>query len=60
MTAPVHQYHLGFWFDSPRAAEKAGCGANVTPFNGEHDAGTQATSTRQFAPDAGPLGRIRS
>lgn len=59
-TAPLHQYHLGFWFNSPKAAAKAGCGDLVTPFNGEHNAGTQAMSTRQFPVDAGPLGRIKS
>ena len=59
-TAPVHQYHLGFWFNSPEDAAKAGCGANVTPFNGEHNAGAQAMSTRQFGPEDGPLGRIGS
>ena len=60
VTAPVHQYHLGFWFNSPKDAAAAGCGATVTPFNGEHNAGTQAMSTRQFAPEDGPLGRIGS
>ena len=59
-TAPVHQYHLGFWFNSPADADKAGCGAIVTPFNGEHDAGTQAMSTRQFPAEAGPLGYVKS
>ncbi|MDQ1662198.1 MAG: hypothetical protein QOJ68_2178, partial [Blastococcus sp.] len=59
-TAPVHQYHLGFWFNSPKDAAKAGCGDAVTPFNGEHNAGAQAMSTRQFAPGDGPLGRIKS
>ena len=60
VTRPVHQYHLGFWFNSPADADKAGCGALVTPFNGEHNAGTQAMSTRNFPADAGPLGRISS
>ena len=60
VTAPVHQYHLGFWFNSPKDAKAAGCSASVTPFNGEHNAGTQAMNTRQFAPDDGPLGRIGS
>ena len=59
-TAPVHQYHLGFWFNSPKDAAKAGCGNAVTPFNGEHNAGTQAMSTRQFSVGVGPLGRIPS
>lgn len=57
---PIHQYHLGFWFNSPADAVKAGCPATVTPFNGEHDAGTQAMSTRNFPIGAGPLGEIES
>jgi hypothetical protein len=59
-TAPVHQYHLGLWFNSPKDAKKAGCGDVVTPFNGEHNAGAQALSTRQFKIVDGPLGRIKS
>jgi len=58
-TAPVHQYHLGFWFNSPKDAAKAGCLDATTPFNGEHNAGVQAMSTRQFPPLAGPLSRIK-
>jgi len=59
-TRPVHQYHLGIWFNSPTDAAKAGCAANVTPFNGEHNAGAQVLSTRQFPVDAGPLKSIKS
>jgi hypothetical protein len=59
-TAPVHQFHLGFWFNSPEDADKAGCGDLVTPFNGEHNAGAQAMSTRQFDDEEGPLGQIES
>jgi hypothetical protein len=59
-TPPVHQYHLGIWFNSPKDAQKAGCGNAVTPFNGEHHAGVQALSTRQFPQLAGPLARIDS
>lgn len=59
-TAPVHQYHLGIWFNSPDDAAKAGCANNVTPFNGEHNAGAQALSTRQFPVDAGPLKSVKS
>ena len=55
---PIHQYHLGFWFNSPADAVKAGCPGTVTPFNGEHDAGTQAMSTRNFPAGQGPLGEI--
>jgi hypothetical protein len=58
-TAPVHMYHVGLWFDSPLAASAAGCPANVTPFNGEHNAGIQALSTRQFPNDQGPLRQIQ-
>ena len=52
------QFHLGLWFNSPEDAAKAGCGSNVTPFNGEQHAGVQALSTRNFPVDAGPLGNI--
>jgi len=58
-TAPVHQYHLGLWFNSPADAVAAGCPGTVTPFNGDHSAGVQALSTRQFRDDRGPLRRIR-
>jgi hypothetical protein len=57
-TAPVHQYHLGLWFNSPADAVAAGCPGTLTPFNGEHTAGVQALSTRQFPDDFGPLRRI--
>ncbi|HKT05525.1 MAG TPA: hypothetical protein VJT31_38905 [Rugosimonospora sp.] len=56
--APIHTFHLGFWFNSPADAAKAGCPATVTPFNGEHTAGIQAMSTRNFADTDGPLGRF--
>jgi hypothetical protein len=54
-TDPVHMFHLGLWFDSPDDAAAAGCPDTVTPFNGDHTAGIQALSTRQNAPDQGPL-----
>lgn len=57
-TAPVHMYHLGVWFDSPAAASAAGCPATVTPFNGDHTAGIQALSTRNFGALNGPLRKI--
>ncbi|MEZ5410042.1 MAG: hypothetical protein R2761_18580 [Acidimicrobiales bacterium] len=57
-TAPVHQFHLGLWFNSPEDAEAAGCPAIVTPFNGEHDAGIQILNTGTFPDGAGPLGEI--
>jgi hypothetical protein len=57
-THPVHTYHIGLWFNSPVAAASAGCGSAVTPFNGTHNAGAQALSTRNFG-TLGPLGRIQ-
>ena len=54
-TAPVHTFHLGLWFNSPVDAAAAGCPDAVTPFNGEHNAGIQIFSTRNFADDMGPL-----
>jgi hypothetical protein len=56
---PVQMYHLGLWFNSPRDAAKAGCPATVTPFNGEHKAGVQALSTRNFSTLFGPLRFVR-
>lgn len=52
---PVHTAHVGIWFNSPDDAEAAGCGADVTPFNGDHTAGIQALSSRGFADNEGPL-----
>jgi hypothetical protein len=52
---PIHTYHLGLFFDSPEAAERAGCPDDVTPFNGEHRAGFKALSTINFLDDRGPL-----
>ena len=57
---PIHTYHLGLWFNSPEDAVKAGCPGNLTPFNGEHDAGVQVLNTGGFADLDGPLGRIGS
>jgi hypothetical protein len=54
-TGPVHEFHLGLWFNSSADAAAAGCGNTVTPFNGEHNAGVQALSTRQFGDLTGPL-----
>ena len=54
-TGPVHQLHLGLWFNSPADAVKAGCAGDVTPFNGTHNAGIQALSTRNFPALQGPL-----
>jgi len=55
---PVHTFHLGLWFSDPQDAANAGCGNAVTPFDGDHVAGIQVLSTRQFAPDAGPLRKV--
>jgi len=54
-TGPVHTFHLGLWFNASEDAVKAGCPGSVTPFNGEHNAGVQVLSTRQFPNDDGPL-----
>jgi hypothetical protein len=54
-TEPVHTYHLGLWFGSPQDAQAAGCPATVTRFNGEHNAGIQVLSTRNFPDLQGPL-----
>jgi hypothetical protein len=60
---PVQMYHLGLWFNSPADAFAAGCQASptaTTPFNGEHNAGTQVLSTRNFPNDHGPLRDVHS
>jgi uncharacterized protein YbcV (DUF1398 family) len=57
--APVHTYHVGLWFGSPEEAQAAGCPANVTPFDGDHSAGIQAFSTRNFGALHGPLRQIQ-
>lgn len=54
-TNPIHTYHLGLWFNSPVDAANAGCPADVTPFNGEHNAGIQVLNTSNFADLQGPL-----
>jgi hypothetical protein len=58
-TAPVHTFHLGLWFNSPQDAAAAGCPSTVTPFNGDHTAGIQVLSTRNFANDQGPLRQLQ-
>jgi hypothetical protein len=55
---PVHPFHLGMWFASSAGADRAGCGDAVTPFDGDHEAGIQALSTRNFPNLEGPLSRI--
>ena len=54
-TGPVHTYHIGIWFNSPRDAVNAGCAGLTTPFNGEHNAGVQILNTSQFPDEKGPL-----
>jgi hypothetical protein len=53
---PVHTFHLGLWFADPKEAKEAGCSGKVTPFDGDHEAGIQALSTRDFPDLKGPLG----
>jgi hypothetical protein len=60
VTNPVQMYHLGMWFNSPKDAEKAGCPALETPFNGEHDAGIQVLNTASYPELQGPLLKIKS
>ena len=55
---PVHPFHMGMWFASSAGAERAGCSGTVTPFDGDHEAGIQAMSTRTFPNLNGPLRRI--
>jgi hypothetical protein len=56
---PVHTFHLGLWFGSPEEAEDAGCPDTVTAFDGDHEVGIQAFSTRNFPNLKGPLGNIK-
>jgi hypothetical protein len=58
-TNPIQTYHLGLWFNSPTDAQNAGCPNNVTPFNGEHNAGIQVLNTSNFRDDHGPLRNLR-
>ena len=55
---PIHTFHLGLWFSDPADAAKAGCGNGVTPFDGDHVAGIQVLSTKQFKPYQGPLRKV--
>jgi len=56
---PVHTLHLGLWFADPKEAKEAGCTNTVTPFDGAHEAGIQALSTRNYPALKGPLGKIK-
>jgi hypothetical protein len=57
-TPPVHTFHLGLWFNSPEDAVAAGCNDAETPFNGDHTAGIQILSTRNFPDIEGPLSQL--
>lgn len=55
--APTNTFHVGFWFNNPKAAKPCGFDdTHPTPFNGEHKAGPVAMIS---VPDAdtnlGPL-----
>jgi hypothetical protein len=54
-TGPIHTFHVGLWFGTPEVAVAAGCPNTQTPFNGDHTAGIQVLSTRNFANATGPL-----
>src|ERR671921_1238376 len=56
---PVHTFHVGLWFGDPKDAKEAGCSGKVTQFDGDHEAGIQAFSTRNFPNLKGPLGEIQ-
>lgn len=58
-TAPIHTFHVGLWFGTPEVAAEAGCPTTVTPFNGDHTAGIQVLSTRNFGNATGPLRSLR-
>lgn len=59
VSAPIHMFHLGMWFDSFADARRAGCPDNPTPFNDEHTAGVQVLNTSNFANNNGPLRALR-
>ena len=54
-TAPIHTFHVGLWFGTPEVAAAANCPNSTTPFNGDHTAGIQVLSTRNFGNATGPL-----
>jgi hypothetical protein len=56
---PVHTAHVGVWFADPAEANAAGCTSTVTPFDGDHEAGIQALSSKNFGPLAGPLLQVQ-
>src|SRR5262249_9492592 len=58
-TEPVHTFHLGLWFNSPQDAVASGCPGATTRFNGDHTAGIQVLSTRNFPTLEGPLRQLK-
>jgi hypothetical protein len=56
--APIHTFHLGLWFNSPKDATANGCPNLTTPFNGDHTAGVQALNTGTFPDRKGPLRNV--
>jgi hypothetical protein len=57
-TEPIHTHHLGLWFGSAADAMAAGCPGTTTRFDGDHDAGIQVLSTRNFPDLQGPLQKV--
>lgn len=55
--APLNTFHVGFWFNNPKAAQQCGFDPNhPTPFNGEHKAGPVAMiSLPDAVTNLGPL-----
>jgi hypothetical protein len=55
--APTNAFHVGFWFDDPKAAAPCGFDSkNPTPFNGQHAAGPNALiSIPNAKTNLGPL-----
>jgi len=52
---PINTFHVGFWFNDPNDAKDC-VGLQVTPFNGEHNAGPLAfISLPDAATNLGPL-----
>jgi hypothetical protein len=55
---PTHMFHVGLWFNSPSDATAVGCPGATTPFNGDHTAGVQLLSSRNFPDLQGPLSLV--
>jgi hypothetical protein len=47
------------WFGDPKDAKEAGCSGKVKQFDGDHEAGIQAFSTRNYPALRGPLRQIQ-